>query len=42
MALIAPDSAYADGTVQTVDVTNLLLDCLHASQRTRDIARDLP
>jgi hypothetical protein len=41
VVLIAPDLPYADRTVQTVDITDLLLDCLHASQRTRDIVRDL-
>jgi hypothetical protein len=39
--LIAPDLPYADRSVQTVDITNLLLDGLHADQRTRDIVREL-
>jgi hypothetical protein len=41
VVLIAPDLPYADRTVQTVDVTDLILDCLHANQRTRDIVRQL-
>lgn len=41
VVLIAPDLPYADRSVQTVDVTDLLLDCLHANQRTRGIVRDL-
>lgn len=41
VVLIAPDLPYADSTVRTVDVTGLLLDNLHADQRTRDIVRDL-
>jgi DNA-binding winged helix-turn-helix (wHTH) protein/TolB-like protein len=41
VALIAPSLPYADRTVQTVDVTDLLLDCLHADDRTRAIVRDL-
>jgi hypothetical protein len=41
VVLIAPDLPYADRTVQTVDVTDLLLDCLHADQRTRDMAQEL-
>jgi len=42
VVLIAPDLPYADRTVQAVDITDLLLDVLHANQRTRDIVRDLP
>lgn len=41
VVLIAPDIPYSDRTVQTVDITDLLLDCLQANQRTRDIVRDL-
>ena len=40
--LIAPDLAFADRTVQTVDVTGLLLDYLKADERTRAIVHDLP
>jgi hypothetical protein len=41
VVLIAPDLPYADRSVQAVDITDLLLDCLHADQRTRDIVAEL-
>ena len=39
--LIAPDLPFADPTVETVDVTDLLLDYLQADANTRSIVRDL-
>ena len=39
--LIAPDLAFADPTVQTVDVTDLLLAYLKADSRTLSIVHDL-
>ena len=39
---IVPDLPYAGSRVQTVDVTDLLLDWLKADARTRDIVRQLP
>jgi hypothetical protein len=39
--LIAPDLPFADATVQTVDVTDLLLAYLKADARTLSIVRDL-
>ena len=39
--LIAPDLPFADPTVETVDVTDLLLDYLKADASTRSIVRDL-
>ena len=41
VALIAPDLPYTDRSVQTVDMTDILLDCLQADQRTRTIVRNL-
>lgn len=39
--LIAPDLAFADPAVQTVDVTDLLLGYLKADSRTLSIVHDL-
>ena len=39
--LIAPDLAFADPAVQTVDVTDLLLAYLKADSRTLSIVQDL-
>jgi hypothetical protein len=39
--LIAPDLPFADATIETVDVTDLLLDYLKADANTRSIVRDL-
>lgn len=41
VAMIAADLPYADHTVRTVDVTDLLLDWLKADERTRRIVLDL-
>jgi hypothetical protein len=41
VAIIAPDLPYASAAVQTVDVTDLLLDWLKADDATRKIVRDL-
>lgn len=40
--LIAPDLAFADPTVQKVDITDLLLTHLNADARTLDIIHNLP
>jgi hypothetical protein len=37
VSLIAPDLAFVDKTVETVDVTSLLLDWLKADEQTRKI-----
>lgn len=42
VALIAPDLPYANSAVQTIDVTDLLLDWLKANEATRKAVRDLP
>ena len=39
--LIAPDLPFADPTVQTVDITDLLMDYLKADAHTLEIVRDL-
>ncbi|MGA3020029.1 MAG: hypothetical protein ABSF62_23160, partial [Bryobacteraceae bacterium] len=39
--LIAPDLAFADPSVQTVDITDLLMDYLKADARTLEIVRAL-
>jgi hypothetical protein len=41
VAMIVADLPYADSSVQTVDVTELLLDWLKADERTRAIVRGL-
>jgi hypothetical protein len=38
---VVPDLPYADGSVQTVDVTDLILDWLKADEATRRIVKDL-
>ena len=41
VALIAPELAYAGSSVETVDVTGLLLDQLQATPRTRQVIDEL-
>ena len=41
VSLIVPDLPYAGPAVQTVDVTDLLLDALQANENVRKIAREL-
>jgi len=41
VAMIVADLPYADSSVQSVDVTEVLLDWLKADQRTRTIVRGL-
>jgi hypothetical protein len=41
VSLIVPDLPYAGPDVQTVDVTDLLLDALQANEKVRKIAREL-
>ncbi len=41
VAIVAPDLAYADKSVQTVDVTDYILDWLKADEATRNMVRDL-
>jgi galactitol-specific phosphotransferase system IIC component len=41
VAMIVADLPYADGSVETVDVTETLLDWLKADARTRTIVRGL-
>jgi hypothetical protein len=41
VSLIAPDLPYASPAVQTVDLTDLLLDALKANDNVRKIAREL-
>jgi hypothetical protein len=41
VALIVADVRYASGTVQTVDVTDHLLDWMKADEATRKIVREL-
>jgi len=41
VTLIVPDLPYANSAVQTVDVTDLLLDWLKAGDTTRKLVRDL-
>ena len=41
VAMVVPDLPYADGSVQTVDVTDLILDWLKADEATRRIVKDL-
>jgi len=41
VSLIAADLPYSDASVQTVDVTGLLLDWLKADDRTRAIIREM-
>jgi hypothetical protein len=41
VSIIVPDLPYANASVQTVDVTEQLLDWLKASEATRKIVREL-
>jgi len=41
VAMIVADLPYADSSVETVDVTDMLLDWLKADERTRTIVRGL-
>jgi len=41
VAMIVADLPYADSSVEKVDVTEMLLDCLKADERTRTIVRGL-
>ena len=41
VAMIVADLPHADGSVQSIDVTEILLDWLKADQRTRTIVRGL-
>ena len=41
VSLVAADMPYSDPTVQTVDITDLLLDWLKADDRTRSMVRDI-
>ena len=41
VAMIVADLPYADSSVQSIDVTELLLDWLKADERTRTIVRGL-
>jgi hypothetical protein len=41
VVLIVPELAYAGSSVEKVDVTDLLLDQLKASSRTRQIVKEL-
>ena len=41
VAMIVADLPYADGSVEKVDVTEMLLDWLKADERTRTIVRGL-
>lgn len=41
VVMVVGELPYADATVETVDVTDLLLDWLKADERTRAIVRDL-
>ena len=41
VAMVVADLPYADSSVQTVDVTDLVLDWLQANEATRDIVRGL-
>jgi hypothetical protein len=41
VAMIVADLPYADSSVETVDVTEMLLDWLKADERTRTIVRGL-
>jgi len=42
VAIIVSDLAYADKTIQVVDVTDFFLDWLKADGQTRKIIRELP
>jgi hypothetical protein len=41
VTMIVADLPYADSSVETVDVTGMLLDSLQADERTRTIVREL-
>ena len=41
VAMIVADLPYADSSVQSIDVTEMLLDWLRADERTRSIVRGL-
>ena len=41
VSMIVADLPYADSSVQSIDVTEILLDWLKADQRTRTIVRGL-
>jgi hypothetical protein len=41
VAMIVADLPYADSSVQSIDVTEMLLDWLKADERTRTIVRGL-
>ena len=42
VAVIVSDLAYADNTIQTVDITEFLLGWLKADAQTRKLIRELP
>jgi hypothetical protein len=41
VSIVVADLPYADGSVQTVDVTDFVLDWLKADEATRRIAKEL-
>lgn len=41
VAIVVPDLAYAAASVQTVDITDFILDWLHTDPRTRKMIQEL-